>query len=148
MNLEPARVAAAFAVICLLLSSAGAFFGQASAQSSSEEVVNASLVAASGSNRFVVWQDDTPGNNDILFKRSTDNGATWKAVKNLSNSADESVMPYFAASGSSAFVIWEQGEPGGHDIQLRRSTDDGATWKSAINLSNNEGDSRKPSIGV
>ncbi|MGH9878505.1 MAG: hypothetical protein ACRD5H_12780, partial [Nitrososphaerales archaeon] len=34
------------------------------------------VTAASGSNRFVVWYDDTPGNNDIFIRRSADNGAT------------------------------------------------------------------------
>ena len=32
-------------------------------------------IAVSGNNVHVVWQDSTPGSNDIFYKRSTDGGA-------------------------------------------------------------------------
>ncbi|MGH9978610.1 MAG: hypothetical protein ACRD8Z_22675 [Nitrososphaeraceae archaeon] len=45
----------------------------------------------------MVWSDNTPGNNEILYKRSTDGGATFGATINLSNSAGESRDPAIAA---------------------------------------------------
>ena len=85
--------------------------------------------AASGSNRFVVWEDNTPGNYDILFKRSADNGATWQAVKNLSNNPGHSYNPQIVVSGSNVYVVWLQIDSGGtmEDILVRRSADNGAT---------------------
>jgi Neuraminidase (sialidase) len=132
----------------MLLLSVGVFSGQASAQTSSEMEANGELVAASGSNRFVVWQDDTPGNNEILFRRSTDNGATWKPVVNLSSNPGSSHDAQIAVSGSRVYVVWSQenAEQTTSDIFIRRSTDNGASWGSKINLSDNAGFSDFPLI--
>lgn len=111
--------------------------------SSSEEIA-----AASGSNRFVVWQDGTPGNSDIFFRRSTDNGATWKPIVNMSNNSGDSRNPQVAVLSSNVYVVWNDNTPGNHDILLKRSTDSGATWKAIKNLSTNAGVSISPRIGV
>ena len=34
-------------------------------------------ISSSGNNVYVVWEDDTPGNFDIFFAVSTDNGQTF-----------------------------------------------------------------------
>jgi len=92
--------------------------------------------AASGSNRFVVWEDNTPGNYDVLIKRSADNGATWQAVKNLSNNPGDSLNPQIVVSGSNVYVVWLQIDSDGtmEDILLRRSADNGATWKPIVKI--------------
>lgn len=105
-------------------------------------------VAASGSNVYVVWIDETPGNHEILFKRSTDNGATWKSTVNLSNNAAPSLQPIIAASGSSVYVVWSNRVPGNWELYFRASTDNGATWKPFVNLSNNPGVSGNPGNGA
>jgi hypothetical protein len=106
--------------------------------------VNAPEVAVSGSNVYIVWEDG----NDIQLSRSTDGGATWKAAENISNNAGESASPHIAASGSNVHVAWENLTAGNGDILYRRSTDNGATWKSIVNLSNNPGDSRNSQLTV
>jgi len=122
-----------------------------------ENVVTAAaddISAASGSNRFVVWQDNTcppikcTAQNDIFFRRSTDNGATWKAVVNLSNNTGSSVDPQIAVSGSNVYVVWQDTTPGNFDILSRRSADSGSTWKSVgvSNLSKNTGNSISPQV--
>jgi hypothetical protein len=49
--------------------------------------------ASSGTNRFVIWTQQNANDllSDIFFRRSTDNGATWKPVINLSKNAGASV---------------------------------------------------------
>jgi hypothetical protein len=126
----------------LLLSSFAATIGYfSSAEGSEAQVVNTSegLSAASGSNRFVVWIDSTPGNQDILFRRSMDSGITWQTTKNLSSNPGESTIPEIAVSGSNVYVIWLQYNPekSRSDIFFRRSTDNGATWGAKINISSN-----------
>jgi hypothetical protein len=105
--------------------------------------------AASGSNRFVVWEDNTPGNLEILFKRSTDGGATWGTAKNLSMNPGLSRLPHIAVSGANVYVVWTQESADGllRDVFFIRSTDNGATWKNKINLSGN-GNSDSPLIVV
>lgn len=117
-------------------------------------------IAASGSNVYVAWPDgrcfDKTENCDILFRGSANGGATWMSVKNLSNTAEISILPQFAASGSNVYLVWVDklvviSSPDGlgeGEIFFRRSTDGGATWKPIVNQSNNPGDSRTPHISV
>ncbi|HKU50438.1 MAG TPA: sialidase family protein [Nitrososphaera sp.] len=126
-------------LMALLLSS---FFvllgGSNNAQAQEVEASAGSDVsAASGSNRFVVWRDTIgEGRGDIYFKRSTDNGANWKASVNLSNNAGTSDNPKLAVSGANVFVAWSQNSADGtkHDIFLKRSTNNGATWGGNIKI--------------
>lgn len=103
---------------------------------------------ASGSNRFVVWSDSTPGNYEILFRRSTDNGATWQATKNLSNTPGPSDNPRIAVSGSHIYVVWIQRNSALElpNVFFRHSADNGATWGPKLNISLS-GDVYFPGLG-
>ncbi len=103
---------------------------------------------ASG-NINVVWKDDTPGNSEIFFNRSTDGGATFSTPKNLSNNTGFSSDPQVAVDSSSDInVVWEDDTPGNFDIFFSRSTDGGATFSTLENLSNNTGESFFPQIAM
>lgn len=95
------------------------------------------ILAASGNNRFVVWIDNSPGNWDILFRRSTDSGATWMPTANLSLNPGRSGSPQMLVSGSNIHIIWLQTNAAetSSDVFYRRSIDNGATWGARINLS-------------
>ena len=81
----------------------------------------------------VLWQDGTPGNNDILYKRD---GVDFDPTTiNLTNNAGSSEEPAIAVSGSNVHVVWDDDTPGNSDIFYRRSTDSGATFGPTINLS-------------
>ena len=41
------------------------------------------IAVDSSGNLHVVWQDDTPGNSEIYYKKSTDGGATWTTSQRL-----------------------------------------------------------------
>jgi hypothetical protein len=107
--------------------------------STSGDNLNQPRIAVSGSNVYVVWQDD--GTFEISFKRSTNNGATWGSIVNLSNDGGASFNPRMAVSGSSVYVVWIDHAPGNHDIFFKRSTNNGVNFGSLINVSNNTGDS-------
>ncbi len=99
-------------------------------------------IAVSGSNIYVLWRDDTPGNPEVFFRRSTDNGVTFDAVINLSNNTGESFLfQSIVASGSNVYVVWYDDTLGNYDVLFRRSADGGATFESVVNLSNNPGNS-------
>lgn len=100
-------------------------------QSLSPQGVSASApVAASANNVFVTWRGrlDTPGEFDIFFRNSTDNGTTWSPPLssdplNLSATSGDSRSPQLAVTGSSTFVVWEDFMPGNLDIFFRRAVE-------------------------
>lgn len=98
-------------------------------------------IAISDSNVYVVWHDDTPGNTDIMFRKSTDNGATLGPKVRLSNNPGSSFGPQIDVSESNIFVAWNDFTPDNLEIFSRRSTDNGSTWKSVTNLSKTPTDS-------
>jgi hypothetical protein len=57
-------------------------------------------IAASGNNVYVVWHDNTPGNFDIFYKRSTDGGANFGSTVNISNNFEDSTNPAVAVSNN------------------------------------------------
>jgi len=104
------------------------------------------VIAVSGSNIYVVWHDDTPGNAEIYFRKSVDGGATWQTAKRLTNNAGSSVFPSIAASGSDIHVVWQDNTPGNAEIYYIKSADGGSTWKTLQRLTENAGDSLCPAI--
>jgi hypothetical protein len=119
----------------------------------SNENSDSPQIAVSGSNIYVVWtdkwtdNDETPGTSEILFKRSTDGGATFSSTINLSDNAGRSLDPQIAVSGSNIYVVWADKTTGDEDIYFKRSTNSGATFSSTpINLSNDTIWSSDPQI--
>ena len=47
-------------------------------------------IGVSGNNVYVVWRDNTPGNFDILYRRSTDGGSSFSSTANLRNNDGDS----------------------------------------------------------
>ena len=96
------------------------------------------------------WHDNTPGNFDIFYKRSTNGGANFtEPIKNLSSNAGESGDSTIAVSGNNVQVVWDDNTSGNFDILYRRSINGGSTFPNLIkNLSNNAGASFNPEIAV
>jgi len=103
-------------------------------------------IVSSGNNVYVTWYDNTPGNGDILFAKSTDNGKTFDKAINLSNNIRYSYSPQISSSGNNVYVTWYDNSPDIYDIFFVKSTDNGKTFGDAINLSNNSGSSTDPNI--
>jgi hypothetical protein len=114
------------------------------------------IASTNDGGNYVVWRDDSAGIEQILFQRSSDNGASFETglsehltlsnntVKNI-----DAIEPQIASDKSNVYVIWSQGnfDQGLTDIFLKRSTDGGANFDNVINLSNNpNSQSSLPSI--
>jgi hypothetical protein len=98
----------------------------------------------------VAWMDDTPSNFAILFTRSTDRGATFPSVTNVSNSTGDSSSPQIAVDASgNIFVVWQKNIPPALNQQIffARSSDGGATFPTQ-NVSSDSGNSINPSMAV
>ena len=104
----------------------------------------------SGNNTYVVWSDESAGNPDIFFTKSTDGGNTFSdrpinLSKNKGNSSDPEV---FSDNKNDIFVVWDDDSPGNADIFFTKSTDGGETFSKPVNLSNNTMGSFDPALTI
>jgi len=84
----------------------------------------------------VAWADDTPGNFEIYYKKSTDWGGTWMEAKRLSWTSGDSISPSMTADGAGRIhVVWDDYTPANIGKYYRRSTDWGTTWSEVKVLS-------------
>ena len=108
----------------------------------------ASIAADSGTGIHVVWQDTTPNQPEIYYKRSTDSGSTWSSLARLTWSSDPSTTPVIAAdqNSSSLQVVWVDAFT--RDIFFKRSTDSGSTWSALKRLTWNSDQSKNPVVAL
>jgi len=103
----------------------------------------------SGNNTYVVWSDESPGNPDIFFTKSTDGGETFSKPVNLSNNTRGSFDPALTISKNHILVAWDDDSPGNADILFTKSTDRGNSFSiKPINLSKNVGRSLYPDVAL
>jgi hypothetical protein len=70
---------------------------------------------------------------------------------NLTNNPTDSVYGQVAASNSNVYVLWQDSMPSSYtnyDIFIKKSVDNGTTFGSPVNLSNNPGFSEHPQIAA
>ncbi|MGA7007438.1 MAG: sialidase family protein, partial [Nitrososphaeraceae archaeon] len=104
-------------------------------------------VSSEGNNVYVVWQGDSQsGNQDILMRKSTDNGKTFSKVINVSNDPAGSGNPEIKVNSSSVFVVWDGTTPGSNEIFYRKSINNGSNFDGIKNLSNDGGISYEPKV--
>jgi hypothetical protein len=132
-------------------SDAGTTFTSARTLSNNPGVSTNPNVAVSGGNVYVAWEDDTAGGSEIILVRSTNNGVNFAPSRNISNSPGESSDPRIAISENNVYVVWEDyslGNSTESEIMLIRSTNSGANFASAEDLSDSPGQSTDPRIAV
>jgi hypothetical protein len=95
-------------------------------------------IAISGDNIYIAWWANKTGNDEVLFRASTDRGKTFGDKINLSNSTkSESQDAHIDASGDRVFVTWWDRNATSEEPLLRTSTDKGATFGPVMKLSTN-----------
>jgi hypothetical protein len=104
-------------------------------------------VTTEGNNVYVVWQGDSEsGNQDILMRKSENNGKSFGDVINLSNDRAGSGNPEINVNSSSVYVVWDGTTPGNNDIYLRRSINNGTDFDKVRNLSTDGAISYEPKV--
>jgi len=106
-------------------------------------------LSTSGSSVYAVWADNTPGNREVLFSRSTDNGTSFEDTRNLSNDASDSHNQEMAAFGNNVYAIWLDLDEGENArILFRASSDGGATFSETTSISSQAGAGSFPKVAA
>jgi len=95
------------------------------------------LAVDPGGNIYMVWEDDTDTNSNILFSRSTDGGGTFSAPQKLSNTSGSSFNPRMATDADGSInVVWQDSSDffNTSNVFFSRSSDGGVTFSTPINL--------------
>lgn len=95
---------------------------------------------------YVLWKEKRAGSTDIFFTRSMDGGATFDAATNISDTPGKSSQYAISSPGDTVRIVWREKTVNGSDIFYRSSTDRGATFDTARNLSLTPGKSTSPVI--
>jgi hypothetical protein len=94
----------------------------------------------SGDNIYIAWWTNNTenGNEEIMFRASTDGGATFGDKINLSNSPDaDSWKVEIAAEGADVVVSWWETNQTSDTPVARISTDGGQTFGPMLRLATN-----------
>jgi hypothetical protein len=95
-------------------------------------------IAITGDNVYVAWWTNKTGNDEVMFRASTDGGKTFGDKINLSNSTKaDSQDTQIDASGDRVFVTWWERNATSNEPVLRISNDNGKTFGEIFRLSAN-----------
>src|SRR5215207_8684933 len=94
----------------------------------------------SGDNVYIAWWTNKTANNneEVMFRGSTDGGATFDDKINLSNTADaDSWRVEIAGEGPNVLVSWWETNQTSDTPVARISTDSGETFRPILRLATN-----------
>jgi BNR repeat-like domain len=96
----------------------------------------------------VVWQDNGPGHETIMFSRSTDGGISFSEPAAISTGIGDAVEPHIASDKFGFLhVVWADHSASDSQAFYSRSTDSGLTFSEPINVTNDPGaDVRRPVV--
>ena len=96
----------------------------------------AAPMATSGNNVYVAWWSNKTGNDEIMFKASTDDGKKFSNKMNLSNTPNsDSQDAQVAAAGNNVYVSWWERNATSNEPVMRISNDNGKTFGEIMMLS-------------
>jgi hypothetical protein len=134
-------VVLAVAVAAVFIASSVLVTTEAEAKKKRKELAEALLaapIATSGDNVYIIWWSNKTGNMEVMFRASTDNGATFGDKMNLSNTTEaDSDDAEIAASGDSVYVTWWERNETSDTPVARVSNDNGATFGQMLMLATN-----------
>ena len=97
-------------------------------------------LAITGDNVYVAWWTNNTANNnqEVLFRASTDSGATFGDKINLSNTTDaDSSRAEIDSDADSVVVTWWESNQTSDTPVMRTSNDNGETFGPVLKLATN-----------
>jgi hypothetical protein len=108
-------------------------------------------IAVQGSDAYLVWQDDTSGQHEILFAKSNDSGETFSepVVIGESEEGGFSLTPDIVVSGDNVYVVWsDYNSKEQSAVAFRSSNDSGETFGNKTVLGDYNGENADPHVTV
>jgi hypothetical protein len=100
--------------------------------------VSRAPITTSGENVYITWWSNKTGNEEVMFRASIDNGASFGDKINLSNTTEaDSDDAEIAASGNNVYVTWWERNETSDQPVLRISNDNGKTFGPLMMLATN-----------
>lgn len=94
--------------------------------------------AITGDNIYVSWWTNTTGNDEVMFRASTDSGQTFRDDINLSNTTDaDSTRVEIDSDADSVVVTWWETNETDDTPVMRISNDNGETFGPLLRLATN-----------
>jgi Neuraminidase (sialidase) len=102
-------------------------------------------IASNGKNMYMIWLLAEGNRSALLFKKSSDEGATWTSARTISNNNSDCFPPTIAVSGNVVHASWiDFGETIDGEIYYARSLDNGETWEKNYIVAGNANSARYP----
>jgi hypothetical protein len=107
-------------------------------------------IATTDNKIYVVWEDNTYSNKEILFTKSTDGGNSFGHILNLSNTLGDSYNEEISAFGDNVYVVWQEhyGLVEKDSIFFKASSDGGDTFGDSVKISDNAVVSSYPKVAA
>lgn len=108
-------------------------------------------IAVQGSDIYLVWQDDSSGQNEIFFAKSNNSGATFSEPVTIGKSEQggSSLAPDIAVSGDSVYVVWADYDSEEQSaVAFRSSNNRGETFGNTSIFGNYTGENADPHVAV
>lgn len=82
----------------------------------------------------VMWEKESDSDYSVQVGTSTDSGATWGSVKNLSGMEQDFLDPSISTSGSGAKAVVSWSDQGTGKVRASVTQDTGSNWTSAQDI--------------
>lgn len=103
------------------------------------------LAIDSNDDIHMVYDDDTVGNPEVYYKKSTNNGNTWTAPSRLTWTSKISRMQTISVdSNDDLHIVWGESTISGYDLYYKNSMNSGTSWSTPERLTWNDGWSIDP----
>ena len=138
-----------FALVCSTAQAQITFSSPKNVSNNTDFSFTPQVAVDSAGHIYVVWEDDTNTNSNILFSLSTDSGANFSTPLKISNTTGDSFNPHIMVDSQNHInVVWEDDTPGPRDVFFSHSTDGGLTFSAPVNLSNDSADSSSAQVAA
>ncbi|MBI3623688.1 hypothetical protein HY212_06450 [Candidatus Pacearchaeota archaeon] len=142
-----AKTTGKYQIIFAKSTDGGATFGTPANISDNSGDSSYPKITAYGNDIYVTWSFTVTNKDyDILFTKSSDGGATFGIPVNISNNLGDSGIPQMSVSGNDVYVTWENNGLGNFEVFVAKSTDNGNTFTSPVNISKDTSPSGAPQI--